>query len=143
MSIKRKLNVKSLGEKCQASKDLELALSNKEFAIFPLVLLLKQLFLVSQCTKYSITFAPFFENSHFRVSTFNNSRFFQIAASFKKCFGKCAIFFFFILLLTSKVDINFYSSGTMPHIIRPRQRTYLMPLITRYCSPFDELGSLM
>ena len=30
MSVKRKLNVESLGEKCQVLKDLESGLSNKE-----------------------------------------------------------------------------------------------------------------
>ena len=34
MSVKRKLNIKSLGKKCQALKDLDSALSNKKVVKF-------------------------------------------------------------------------------------------------------------
>ena len=66
MSVKQKLNVQRLGEKCQALKNLESGLSNKEVAIllnevlyFSLLLTLNYLPLVSQCNKYSISFARF------------------------------------------------------------------------------------
>ena len=59
MSVKRKLNIRSLCEKCSALKNLESGLFNKEVVKKSLLLPLNYLPFVSQWAKCSISFTPF------------------------------------------------------------------------------------
>ena len=59
MSVKRKLNIRSLCEKCTALKNLESGLFNKEVVKKSLPLPLNYFAFVSQWTKYSISFNSF------------------------------------------------------------------------------------